>query len=61
MAVSAPTQWPRSATEFLRDRGSTATEYAILVASIAVVITVGITLFGQAVSAMFSALAIDLF
>lgn len=52
---------PSSARGATRDRGSTATEYAILVASIAVVIAIAMTLFGQAVSAMFSTLAVNLF
>ena len=40
-----------------KDRGATATEYAILVAFVALAIIVGATLFGAAVSNWFSNLA----
>lgn len=40
-----------------KDRGATATEYALLVAFIAIVIIVGVTLFGTALNKFFSNLA----
>jgi Flp pilus assembly pilin Flp len=39
------------------DRGATATEYAMLVAFIAVIVAAGIILFGQELNAWFEALA----
>jgi pilus assembly protein Flp/PilA len=44
----------------LDDRGATATEYAILMAFIAVVIVVGITAFGSQLSTAFTSFAEDL-
>ena len=46
-----------SVTEARKDRGATATEYAILVAFIAIAVIVGVTLFGNALSGWFSDLA----
>jgi pilus assembly protein Flp/PilA len=43
-----------------KDRGATATEYALLVALIAIVITVGVTAFGSALSDWFSHLAVKI-
>jgi pilus assembly protein Flp/PilA len=43
-----------------RDTGATATEYAILVGFIAVVIVVGVTAFGVSLNAWFTALASNL-
>lgn len=43
--------------EDTKDRGATATEYAILVAFIAIVVIAGVTLFGTALSGWFSDLA----
>jgi pilus assembly protein Flp/PilA len=40
-----------------RDRGATATEYALLVAFIAIVIVIGVTLFGAALNTVFGDLA----
>ena len=39
------------------DRGATATEYALLVAFIAIAIIVGVTLFGNALNTFFTNLA----
>jgi pilus assembly protein Flp/PilA len=40
--------------EDAKDRGATATEYAMLVAFIAIVITAGVTIFGSQLSTWFS-------
>jgi pilus assembly protein Flp/PilA len=40
--------------EDAKDRGATATEYAMLVAFIAIVITAGVTIFGNQLSTWFS-------
>ncbi|MFN2518929.1 MAG: Flp family type IVb pilin [Jatrophihabitantaceae bacterium] len=40
-----------------QDRGATATEYALLVAFIAIAIIAGVTLFGNALNTFFSNLA----
>jgi pilus assembly protein Flp/PilA len=40
-----------------KDRGATATEYALLVAFIAIAIIVGVTLFGAALNTFFGNLA----
>jgi len=40
-----------------RDRGATATEYALLVAFIAIAIVVGVTAFGASLGTFFSGLA----
>jgi pilus assembly protein Flp/PilA len=45
--------------ENVKDRGATATEYALLVALIALVIVVGVGLFGTALNNFFSNLAGD--
>lgn len=45
------------ATDAAKDRGATATEYAILVAFIALVVAVGALAFGNDLSAWFSGLA----
>lgn len=42
-----------------KDRGATATEYAILVAFVALVIAIGATFFGGKLSAWFTALGND--
>ena len=42
--------------EDAKDRGATATEYALLVAFIAIAITVGVTAFGSQLSDWFSSL-----
>jgi pilus assembly protein Flp/PilA len=45
-------------TEFAdRERGATATEYALLVAFIALAIIIGVTAFGSALNSFFSDLA----
>jgi pilus assembly protein Flp/PilA len=43
--------------ETAKDRGATATEYALLVTFIAIIIVAGVTLFGNALSAFFGRLA----
>jgi pilus assembly protein Flp/PilA len=45
--------------EDAKDRGATATEYALLVALIALVIVVGVGLFGNALNNFFTGLADD--
>jgi pilus assembly protein Flp/PilA len=47
----------RTAEIARRDRGATATEYALLVAFIALAIIVGVTAFGSALNSFFSDLA----
>lgn len=41
------------------EKGATATEYSLLIAFIAFIIIVGVTLFGNALSAWFSDLAVE--
>jgi len=48
------------ATDAAKDRGATATEYAVLVAFIALAIIIAVTLFGTDLSAWFNSLAAKL-
>ena len=57
LLVSLMTFWNDITDRSDREKGATATEYALLVGLIALIIVIGVGLFGQALNTWFTSLA----
>ena len=57
LLVSLMTFWNDITDRAEREKGATATEYALLVGLIALIIVIGVGLFGQALNTWFTSLA----